>query len=110
MPAPATDNHPFLYLRTDSIPGLYLVTLALILAVAIVGEYAFPVPKLYLEGQVLQRGAVTAAKAHINSTDGQLVRGDEARRVTRVERDVADQDDDAGGLYLFHYRATVTER
>ena len=37
VPAPATDDYPFLYLRTRSIPGFYLVTLALILGVAIVG-------------------------------------------------------------------------
>jgi SAM-dependent methyltransferase len=37
VPAPATDDYPFLYLRTRSIPGFYLVTLALILVVAVVG-------------------------------------------------------------------------
>jgi hypothetical protein len=37
VPAPATDDYPFLYLRTRSIPGFYLVTLALILGVAFVG-------------------------------------------------------------------------
>jgi Spermine/spermidine synthase domain len=37
VPAPATDNYPFLYLRTPSIPGFYLLTLALILSVAVVG-------------------------------------------------------------------------
>src|SRR6185369_9986233 len=31
VPPPATDNHPFLYLRSDSIPGFYLVTISLIL-------------------------------------------------------------------------------
>jgi len=30
IPAPATDDHPFPYLRTDTIPGFYLMTLALI--------------------------------------------------------------------------------
>jgi SAM-dependent methyltransferase len=30
IPAPATDDHPFPYLRTDSIPDFYLITLALI--------------------------------------------------------------------------------
>jgi SAM-dependent methyltransferase len=30
VPAPATDDHPFPYLRTDTIPDFYLITLALI--------------------------------------------------------------------------------
>ncbi|MDP9242385.1 MAG: spermidine synthase [Actinomycetota bacterium] len=34
-PAPATDDHPFVYLRTASIPAIYLVTLALILLVSL---------------------------------------------------------------------------
>jgi len=34
--SPATDNYPFLYLRTPSIPDLYLVTLALILVASLV--------------------------------------------------------------------------
>jgi hypothetical protein len=33
-PAPATDDHPFPYLKNPSVPGFYLLTLALILAVA----------------------------------------------------------------------------
>ncbi len=33
---PATDNYPFLYLRTPSIPDIYLITLALILAASLV--------------------------------------------------------------------------
>jgi len=36
-PAPATDDHPFPYLRTPSLPGFYLLTLGLILAAALVG-------------------------------------------------------------------------
>jgi SAM-dependent methyltransferase len=36
VPPPATDDHPFLYLRTASIPSLYLLTLALILGAALV--------------------------------------------------------------------------
>lgn len=35
-PPPATDDRPFLYLFTDRIPGLYLVTLGLILATALI--------------------------------------------------------------------------
>src|SRR5207245_6681044 len=31
VPAPATDDHPFLYLQDRTIPGFYLLTLALIL-------------------------------------------------------------------------------
>jgi hypothetical protein len=34
VPAPATDDHPFPYLKTASLPGFYLLTLALILAVS----------------------------------------------------------------------------
>jgi SAM-dependent methyltransferase len=37
VPTPARDDYPFLYLRTRSIPSLYLLTLALILAAALVG-------------------------------------------------------------------------
>jgi hypothetical protein len=36
-PPPATDNRPFLYLFTDRIPSLYLVTLGLILVAGLVG-------------------------------------------------------------------------
>ncbi|MEU4196271.1 spermidine synthase [Kribbella sp. NPDC026611] len=36
-PPPATDNRPFLYLFTDRIPGLYLVTLGLILVAGVIG-------------------------------------------------------------------------
>jgi SAM-dependent methyltransferase len=35
VPAPATDDHPFVYLRTLAIPSIYLVTLGLILLVSI---------------------------------------------------------------------------
>jgi hypothetical protein len=36
-PPPATDNRPFLYLFTDRIPSLYLVTLGLILVAGVIG-------------------------------------------------------------------------
>jgi SAM-dependent methyltransferase len=36
VPAPATDNHPFPYLRTPSIPTFYLLTIALILIASLV--------------------------------------------------------------------------
>jgi hypothetical protein len=35
VPSPATDDHPFVYLRTRSIPSIYLLTLALILFLSI---------------------------------------------------------------------------
>lgn len=35
VPAPATDNHPFLYLRSNAIPGFYGVTMLLILAASL---------------------------------------------------------------------------
>ena len=35
-PAPATDDHPFPYLRTPSIPGFYVLAIALILGLSIV--------------------------------------------------------------------------
>jgi hypothetical protein len=35
VPAPATDDYPFLYLRDRAIPGFYLLTLALILLAAL---------------------------------------------------------------------------
>ncbi|TDO51299.1 spermine/spermidine synthase [Kribbella sp. VKM Ac-2527] len=36
-PPPATDNRPFLYLFTDRIPSLYLITLGLILVAGVIG-------------------------------------------------------------------------
>jgi hypothetical protein len=39
-PTPATDDHPFPYLLTRTIPGFYLVTLALILLVAVLAVRA----------------------------------------------------------------------
>jgi hypothetical protein len=36
-PPPATDNRPFLYLFTDRIPSLYLITLGLILVAGLIG-------------------------------------------------------------------------
>jgi SAM-dependent methyltransferase len=35
VPPPATDDHPFVYLRTRTVPSIYLVTLGLILFVSI---------------------------------------------------------------------------
>jgi hypothetical protein len=35
VPSPATDDHPFVYLRTRSIPSIYLWTLALILLLSV---------------------------------------------------------------------------
>ncbi|GAA0607245.1 hypothetical protein GCM10009534_47450 [Kribbella sandramycini] len=36
-PPPATDNRPFLYLFTDRIPSLYLITIGLILVAGVIG-------------------------------------------------------------------------
>lgn len=36
-PSPATDNHPFPYLRTPSIPGFYLVAIAFMLGLSLIG-------------------------------------------------------------------------
>jgi hypothetical protein len=36
VPAPATDDHPFVYLRTATIPGLYLMVLGMVLLASIV--------------------------------------------------------------------------
>jgi hypothetical protein len=36
-PPPATDNRPFLYLFTDRVPSLYLITLGLILVAGLIG-------------------------------------------------------------------------
>jgi hypothetical protein len=44
VPSPARDDHPFLYLRTSSIPGFYLLTLGLILAAALVAVRAAGAP------------------------------------------------------------------
>jgi tRNA1(Val) A37 N6-methylase TrmN6 len=48
VPAPARDDRPFLYLRTRSIPPLYLLTLAMILVAAIVavGVSARPIQQM----------------------------------------------------------------
>jgi hypothetical protein len=35
VPAPSTDDHPFVYLRTKAIPGFYLLTIGLILAASL---------------------------------------------------------------------------
>ena len=43
-PSPARDDYPFLYLRTRGIPSLYLTTLALILAAALIGVRVFGGP------------------------------------------------------------------
>jgi spermidine synthase len=44
VPPPARDDHPFLYLRTNSIPGFYLLTLSLILGAALVAVRAVGAP------------------------------------------------------------------
>ena len=36
LPAPATDDHPFVYLRTATIPGLYLLVLGMVLLASLV--------------------------------------------------------------------------
>jgi Spermine/spermidine synthase domain len=43
-PAPATDNHPFPYLRTRSIPALYLVVIAGVLLISVLCVRAFTGP------------------------------------------------------------------
>ncbi|MFN2627773.1 MAG: spermidine synthase [Gaiellaceae bacterium] len=40
MPEPATDDHPFPYLRTAGLPGFYVLTLGLVLVAAVVGVRA----------------------------------------------------------------------
>ena len=44
VPAPSRDDYPFLYLRTRSIPSLYLLTLGLVLAAALVAVRAAGAP------------------------------------------------------------------
>ncbi len=48
--APATDDHPFVYLKGGSIPGFYLVTLALILAASVLGVRAVSGPYRRMAG------------------------------------------------------------
>ncbi|MET0144389.1 MAG: spermidine synthase [Ilumatobacteraceae bacterium] len=43
-PAPATDDHPFPYLRTPSIPGFYLLSIAGMLAISLIGVRALGGP------------------------------------------------------------------
>jgi hypothetical protein len=50
VPAPARDDYPFLYLRSRSIPSFYLLTLALILAAAVVGVRASGAPVREMRG------------------------------------------------------------
>jgi hypothetical protein len=47
-PAPATDDHPFVYLRTRAIPSLYLIALALVVlaSVALVRVGGGPLPAM----------------------------------------------------------------
>jgi spermidine synthase len=46
--APATDDHPFIYIRGRTVPGFYLLTIALILAIALVAVRgsAGPLPSM----------------------------------------------------------------
>jgi Spermine/spermidine synthase domain len=50
FPAPARDDYPFLYLRSRSIPSFYLLTLALILAAAVIGVRASGAPVREMRG------------------------------------------------------------
>jgi SAM-dependent methyltransferase len=52
IPPPAHDDYPFLYLRTRTIPSLYLITLALILGAALVGVRAAGAPFREMAGFV----------------------------------------------------------
>jgi spermidine synthase len=52
VPAPARDDYPFLYLRTKSIPSFYLLTLALILAAALVAVRAAGGPLRQMRGSL----------------------------------------------------------
>jgi hypothetical protein len=51
-PAPATDDHPFVYLRTPSIPSIYLLTLAFILLVSIIGVRVSSGPLRQMRGSL----------------------------------------------------------
>lgn len=50
IPAPATDDRPFLYLKERTIPTLYLLIIALILGVSIIGIRVFGGPLSRMRG------------------------------------------------------------
>ncbi len=50
VPPPATDDHPFVYLRTRSIPSLYTIVLALILLASIISVRAVGGPLRGMRG------------------------------------------------------------
>ena len=52
VPAPSTDDHPFLYLRDRSIPPLYLIVIALILLASAIGIRVFGGPYRSMSGYV----------------------------------------------------------
>jgi SAM-dependent methyltransferase len=52
VPPPATDDHPFVYLRTRGIPSIYLLTLALILLVSFLAVRVSSGPLREMKGYV----------------------------------------------------------
>ena len=50
IPVPAVDDRPFLYLKTQTIPDIYLIVIALILAVSLIGIRIFGGPLRAMRG------------------------------------------------------------
>lgn len=50
IPVPAVDDRPFLYLKTQTIPEIYLIVIALILAVSLIGIRIFGGPLRAMRG------------------------------------------------------------
>ena len=50
IPVPAVDDRPFLYLKTQTIPEIYLIVIALILAVSLIGIRIFGGPFKAMRG------------------------------------------------------------
>ncbi len=50
VPVPAVDDRPFLYLKTQTIPEIYLIVIALILAVSLIGIRIFGGPLRTMRG------------------------------------------------------------
>ncbi|MDO8309202.1 MAG: spermidine synthase [Actinomycetota bacterium] len=50
IPTPAADDHPFLYLKDRTIPSLYLIVIALIIGVSLIGVRVFGGPFSRMRG------------------------------------------------------------
>ena len=88
-PEPSADNHPFPYLRTNSMPGFYVVTIGLILLVSLLAIRGVggPVqPDAPLHRPVLHGRGVHAARDEERGAVRPALRHDLVRERARVPR------------------------